>query len=227
MPEPGYLMTPGPTPVPPEVEAAMADPLLYHRGPEFRVVLERVLSRLPEVFRAQGETVLLTSSGSAALESAVSNLVSPGDRVLVVAAGYFGERWGEIARAFGAEVTELHYAWGETPQPEDVAARLAEFEGITAVFCTHAETSTGVVSDIRGIAERAREAGALTIVDAVSSLGALPLEQDAWGIDVVVSGSQKALMTPPGLAFASPSGTALDVARSGGSPRYYLDWERA
>jgi aspartate aminotransferase-like enzyme len=227
MPEPGYLMTPGPTPVPPEVQAAMAEPLVYHRGPEFRSIFERVLSRLPEVFRAQGETVVLTASGSAAMESAVANVVSPGDRVLVVSAGYFGERWGQIARAFGADVTELHYTWGETPRPEDVSGRLAEFEGAKAVFCTHAETSTGVVSDIRGIAERAGEAGALTVVDAVSSLGAIPLEQDAWGIDVVVSGSQKALMTPPGLAFVSPSAAALDAARSARSPRFYLDWERA
>lgn len=205
----------------------MAEPLLYHRGPEFRPVLERVLRRLPEVFRARNEIVLFTASGTAAMESVAANLVSAGDRVLVVSAGYFGERWGQIARGYGAEVVELRYRWGETPRPEDVASRLVEHEGVRLVFCTHAETSTGVVSDVRGIAARARDAGALSIVDAISSLGALPLEQDEWGVDVVVSGSQKALMTPPGLAFASPSDAALEAARGVRSPRFYLDWERA
>jgi aspartate aminotransferase-like enzyme len=227
MPEPGYLMTPGPTPIPPEVERAMAEPVVYHRGPEFRPLLERVLARLPQVFRAAGETVLLTTSGTGALESAVANLVSPGDRVLVVSAGHFGERWSLIARRYRAEVIELRYPWGETPSPEDVGERLAATAGITAVFCTHAETSTGVVSDVRAIAEQARAAGALTVVDAISSLGAIPLEQDAWALDVVVSGSQKALMTPPGLALASPSAAALEAARRASSPRYYLDWEHA
>jgi aspartate aminotransferase-like enzyme len=144
-----------------------------------------------------------------------------------VSAGHFGERWSLIARRYRAEVIELRYPWGETPRPEDVGERLAATAGITAVFCTHAETSTGVVSDVRAIAEQARAAGALTVVDAISSLGAIPLEQDAWALDVVVSGSQKALMTPPGLALASPSAAALEAARLASSPRYYLDWERA
>jgi aspartate aminotransferase-like enzyme len=205
----------------------MAEPLVYHRGPEFRPVLERVLGRLPEVFRSRDATVMLTASGSAAMESAAANLVSSGDRVLVVSAGYFGERWGQILRGYGADVVELRYAWGETPRPADVAEKLAVSDGVTALFCTHAETSTGVVSDVGAIAACASAAGCLSVVDAISSLGAIPLEQDAWGIDVVVSGSQKALMTPPGLAFASPSAAALEASRSATSPRFYLDWERA
>jgi aspartate aminotransferase-like enzyme len=160
------------------------------------------------------------------MESAVANLVSPGDRVLVVSAGYFGERWGQIASRYGADVVHLPYAWGETPEPADVAARLRE-SGAGVVFCTHSETSTGVVADVRAVAEQARAAGALTVVDAISSLGALPLEQSEWGLDVVVSGSQKALMTPPGLAIASPSQAALERARKATSPRFYLDWARA
>jgi aspartate aminotransferase-like enzyme len=226
MPQPGYLMTPGPTPIPPEVEEAMSRAIVYHRGPEFRAVLERVLPRLSELFRTPRSVALFTSSGTGAMESAVANLVSPGDRVLVVSAGNFGDRWIQIARRYGADVLELRYAWGETPNPDDVAARLAEAGGATAVFCTHCETSTGVVSDVRAIAERARAAGSLSVVDAISALGALPLEQAEWGIDVVVSGSQKALMTPPGLALASPSAAAMEAARRASAPRYYLDWDR-
>ena len=226
MPEKGYLMTPGPTPIPPEVEAAMAQPIAYHRGPEFQALLGRVLPRLKEVFRTESEVALLTASGSAAMESAVANLCSPGDRVLVVSAGYFGERWAQIAGRYGCDVVHLRYAWGDVPDAGDVAARLAETGGARVVYCTQGETSTGVVADVKAIAERAGAAGALCVVDAVSCLGAVPLESDVWGIDVVVSGSQKALMTPPGLAFASVSPAALAAARSATSPRFYLDWER-
>jgi aspartate aminotransferase-like enzyme len=223
---PGYLMTPGPTPIPPEVEAAMARPIVYHRGPEFRAVLGRVLQRLEEVCRTKSPVALLTTSGTGAMESAVANLVSPGDRVLVVSAGYFGERFGQIAATYGAQVEALRYAWGETPNPDDVTSRLAQMGGAKAVFCTHCETSTGVVADVREIAARARVSGALAVVDAVSALGALPLEMDEWGIDVVVSGSQKALMTPPGLGLAAISDAARAAAATATSPRFYLDWER-
>jgi aspartate aminotransferase-like enzyme len=226
MPDKGYLMTPGPTPVPPEVEAAIAKPIVYHRGAEFRALLDRVLPRLRDVFRTANDVAIFTASGTAAMESAVANLCSPGDRVLVVSAGNFGERWAKIAGSFACDVVPLRYRWGETPDPADVGARLAEIGGAKVVYCTHSETSTGVVSDVRGIAAEARAAGALTVVDAISSLGALPLEQDAWGIDVVVSGSQKALMTPPGLAFASVSTDALGASQEATSPRFYLDWAR-
>ena len=222
----GHLMTPGPTPIPPAVAAAMAEPILYHRGPEFRDVLARVLPRLSEVFRTRSPVVLLTASGTGAMESAVANLCSPGERVLVVSAGHFGERWVQIARRYGCDVVELAYEWGEVPDAADVQARLAE-SGAGLVFCTYCDTSTGVVADVQGIATRVKAGGALCVVDAISALGALPLETDEWGIDAVVSGSQKALMTPPGLAFAAASDAALERARASTSPRYYLDWERA
>jgi aspartate aminotransferase-like enzyme len=186
-----------------------------------------VLARLPEVFRTQARIVLLTGSGTSAMESAVANLCTPGERALVVSAGNFGERFGQVAARFGFAVDHLRYAWGETPRAEDVRARLGEIGGARAVFCTHCETSTGVVADVEAIAAAAREAGALSVVDAISSLAAVPLEQDAWGIDVVVSGSQKGLMTPPGLAFVSPSGAALAAAAGATAPRFTLDWERA
>jgi serine---pyruvate transaminase len=203
----------------------MAEPIVYHRGPEFQPILRRVLDRLPAVFRTSGEVVMHTASGSGAMESAVANLVSPGDRVFVPSAGYFGERWVQILERYGADVVHARYAWGETPDPEQISSALAD-AGAELVYCTHCETSTGVVADVAAIAEEARAAGALCVVDAVSSLGAVPLEQSAWGIDVVVSGSQKALMTPPGLAFASVAESALARSATATGPRFYLDWER-
>jgi serine---pyruvate transaminase len=221
-----YLMTPGPTPVPPEVLAAMAQPVTHHRGPDFRVVYERCLGRLREVCRTASDVLLLTASGTAAMESAVANLCSPGDRVVVVSAGYFGERWSAIARAYGCAVEELRYAWGEIPSADDLAARLGELGGAHVVYLTHSETSTGVVADVQALAAVAKEAGALVAVDAISSLGALPLETDAWGLDAVASGSQKALMTPPGLALVAVSDAALQASARATSPRFYVDWER-
>jgi serine---pyruvate transaminase len=216
-------MTPGPTPVPPAVLAAMAEPIVHHRSPDFRVVLERVLGRLRDVFRTENDVLMFTASGTAAMESAVANLVDPGDQVTVVSAGYFGERWQALARAYGAEVDVVEYEWGDVPSPDDLALRLRD-RAAKVVFLTHSETSTGVVVDVRALAAAAKDAGALVAVDAVSSLGAVPLETDAWGIDVVCSGSQKALMTPPGLAFVSVSAEAYGAQAD--APRFYLDWER-
>ncbi|MFL5919779.1 MAG: pyridoxal-phosphate-dependent aminotransferase family protein [Gaiellaceae bacterium] len=225
MVEKRYLMTPGPTPAPPEVLAAIAQPVIHHRGPDYRKLYAEVLGRLREIFRTEQEVLLFGGSGSGAMESAAANLLSPGDPVLVVSAGYFGERWAAIAQAYGAEVDHLRYAWGEIPSADDVAARLRE-RGAAIVFFTHSETSTGVVLDPQPFAAAAREAGALSAIDAVSSLGAVPLEMDAWGLDVVASGAQKALMTPPGLAMLSASGAAWERAAGASSPRYYWDWER-
>jgi aspartate aminotransferase-like enzyme len=224
MSEKRHLLTPGPTPVPPEVLAAISQPVVHHRGPDFKPVYERTLVRLREVFRTQRDVLLFGSAGTGAMESAVANLCSPGERVLVVSAGHFGERWQAIASAYGAELETLEYAWGDVPAADDVAARLMELGGAKAVFVTHSETSTGVVCDLQAIAAAVNEHGALSVVDAVSSLGAVPLETDAWHLDVVLSGSQKALMTPPGLAMASVSERAW--AARGDSPRFYFDWER-
>jgi len=167
--------------------------------------------------------LLFTASGTGAFESAVANLVSPGEPHLVVSAGSFGERWAAMVAGFGGEVDPLRYAWGETPEAADVQARLRE-RPAKAVWVVHSETSTGVVADVQAIAAAAKEAGALVVVDAVSSLGAVPCEMDAWGLDVVVSGSQKALMTPPGLGTCAVSEAAF--AARGSAPRFYFDWER-
>jgi len=216
-----YLFTPGPTPVPPEVLAAMAEPIVHHRGPDFRLVYERALARLQEVFRTRSQVLLFAASGTGAMDSAVANLTVPGQRVAVVTAGAFGERWVAICEQYGLEVQRIAYEWGDVPVPEEVGAAVAE-SGARVVFCTHSETSTGVVADVQGL--KAALADATLVVDAISSLGAVPLETDAWGIDVVLSGSQKALMCPPGLAMASVADAlwdSLPPARG-----YYFDWRR-
>jgi aspartate aminotransferase-like enzyme len=225
MPEKRYLVTPGPTPVPPEVLAATAAPMIHHRGPDFRATLTRVLERSAEVFRTENEILLFTSAGTGAMESAVANLCSPGDRVLVVSHGFFGERFAAMAKAYGADLVHLRYAWGETPSADEIGDKLEEVGGAKAVFLTHSETSTGVVSDARAIGERLNGSDAIVVVDAISSLAAVPLETDAWGFDVVVTSSHKALMCPPGLALVSVSPVALEAAQRASSPRYYFDWE--
>jgi len=224
MSEKRHLLTPGPTPVPPEVLAAISQPVVHHRSPDFRPVYERLLARLRDVFRTKSEVLLFGSAGTGAMESTVANLCSPDERVLVVSAGAFGERWRAIASSYGGVVETLEYAWGEIPTADDVTSRLQELGGAKAVFLTHSETSTGVVCDLQALAAAVSQQGALSVVDAVSSLGAVPVETDAWGLDAVVSGSQKALMTPPGLAMVSVSERAW--AARGDSPRFYFDWER-
>jgi serine---pyruvate transaminase len=221
-----YLFTPGPTPVPPQVLASLSEPVLHHRAPDFRIVYERTLQRLQEVHRTSADVLLFTCSGTGAFESAIVNLCSPGDRVLAVSAGQFGERWAGMARGYGCEVEELRFEWGETPTAGELTRRLAELEPVSLVFLVHSETSTGVVCDLQALAAAAKEAGALVVVDAVSSLGAVPLETDDWGLDVVVAGSQKALMTPPGLATVAVSEAAWELAARSTLPRFYLDWDR-
>jgi aspartate aminotransferase-like enzyme len=221
-----YLMTPGPTPVPPQVLAAMALPIVHHRSPDFRPTYRQVLDRLKDVYRTQTEVLLYTASGTAGLESVVANLASPGDRVVAVSAGYFGERWADIARAYGCEVEHIAYEWGETPSADDLAARLAELGGASLVLVTQSETSTGVVCDVPALAAAAKASGALVAVDAISSLGAVPCETDEWRLDSVVSGSQKALMSPPGLMTVSVSDAAWKAREGASSPRFYLDWQK-
>jgi aspartate aminotransferase-like enzyme len=221
-----YLLTPGPTPVPPEVLAALGEPVIHHRSPDFRSLFAETRARLQQVFRTRNEVLVFTASGTGAFESAIANLLSPGEPVLAVSSGNFGERWAKLAAAYGAAVHELRYAWGETPQPEDLERRLRE-TGAEVVFLVHSETSTGVVCDLESLAAVCSEGGALPVVDAISSLGAVPLETDAWELDVVVTGSQKALMTPPGLSFVAVSERAWRRAAAATLPRFYWDWGRA
>ena len=216
-----YLFTPGPTPVPPEVLAVAAEPMVHHRGADFREVYARTLGRLKEVFRTESDVLLFTASGSGAMESAVANLCAPGERVVVVSHGAFGERWVAIGEQHGLDVEAIRYEWGEAPDADEVGAAVRK-SGAEVVLCQQSDTSTGVVADVRAL--KAAVGDATLVVDAISSLGAVPLETDAWGIDVVVSGSQKALMSPPGLAMASVPAHVLGRAKP--SRSFYFDWPR-
>jgi serine---pyruvate transaminase len=221
-----YLMTAGPTPLPPTVSQVMAEPMLYHRAPAFVEVYARVLRRLKVVFQTANDVQLFAASGSGAMESAVANLVRPGEPVLVASCGKFGERWAELGDAYGAQTIHWETEWGRKIDPAELDRTLAENAGVEVVFTTFSETSTGVVNDVRELAEVAHRHGALIAVDAVSAIGAVPLAQDEHGVDVVVSGSQKALMAPPGLGFVSANGAALERAAASPGRRYYFDWER-
>jgi serine---pyruvate transaminase len=221
-----YLMTAGPTPLPPAVSQVMAEPMVYHRSPAFVEVYARVLRRLRDVFQTANEVQVFTSSGTGALESAVANLVRPGEPALVASCGKFGERWFELCEAYGAETIHWETEWGRKIDPAALDERLAANESAELVFTTFSETSTGVVNDIRELTEVAHRHGALIAVDAVSGLGAVPLPQDEWAVDVVVAGSQKALMAPPGLGFTSANEAALERAAANPGRRFYFDWAR-
>lgn len=227
-----YLMTAGPTPLPPAVSQVMAEPVLYHRAPAFAETYARALERLRGVFQTSSPVLSLTASGTGAMESAVANLVVPGEPVAVARCGKFGERWARLCAAYGAELTDIPVEMGEAVTPELLDRGLSGMERPPrVVFTTQSETSTGVVNDVRGLTEVTHRHGAVIAVDAVSGLGAVDLPQDEWEVDVVVSGSQKSLMCPPGLAFASANERALALAaesgRDGaGGGRFYFDWGR-
>ena len=223
MERPEILMTPGPTPVPPEVLQAQGSPLVYHRGPGYGRLLREVTTGLKAMLKTEGDVLVFTASGTGGLESSVSNLFSPGDRVVVPVAGYFGDRFARIAEAFHLDVRRVEYGWGKAAVPEDIAAAIAEAP-TKGVLAQHSETSTGVVHDIEAIGRVTRDAGALFVVDVISSVGAVPFGGDAWGVDVAVGGSQKALGATPGLSFVSVSDAAWAASREATSPRFYFDW---
>lgn len=217
------LMAPGPTPVPPEVLLAQGSPLVYHRGPGYGDLLREVTEGLQEILRTRSDVLVLTSSGTGGLESAVANLLSPGDRVVVPVAGFFGERFAKIASAFGANVRRIDYEWGRVIQAGDVRAAVDETP-TKAVLMQHSETSTGVVHDVEAVGDALKGSGALFAVDVVSSLGAVPYDGDGWGVDVAIGGSQKAFSATPGVAFVSVSEAAWQASRVAANPRFYFDW---
>jgi serine---pyruvate transaminase len=222
-----YLMTAGPTPLPPRVSQVMAEPIRYHRAPAFVEVYARVLERLPQVFQTQNQVLCFAASGTGAMESAVSNLLAPGDPAVVASCGKFGQRWAQLCDAYGAETGHLEVEWGRRVEPEELDEFIAARDRAPkAVYVTQSETSTGVLNDVRALNEVATKHGAILCVDAVSGLGAANLPQDEWGVDVVVSGSQKSLMCPPGLAFASVSDRAMELAAEKPGGRFYLDWAK-
>ncbi len=219
-----YLMTAGPTPLPPAVSQVMAEPILYHRSPAFVEVYARCLERLRIPFQTANDVLCFASSGTGAMESAVANLIRPGDAVLVASCGKFGERWAELCDAYGAATVHHDAGWGSRVEPEDLDRLLDRNPGVEVVLTTLSESSTGVVNDVRVLTDVAHAHGALIAVDAVSGLGAVPIPQDEWGVDLVVAGSQKALMCPPGLGFASVSERAMERAAAQPGRRYYFDW---
>lgn len=218
-----YLMIPGPTPVPPPVVAAMSKPIIGHRSAEFAALIGRVKEKLQKVFQTKNEVFVLASSGTGALETAVANTVNPGDKVLVLNTGKFGERFGELGRKYGADVDEIHFTWGYDVDLKVVEQKLQADPNIKAVFATHNETSTAVVNDIEGLGRLTANHQALLVVDAVSSMGGMDIKTDEWQVDIMVSGSQKAMMLPPGLAFISVSDKAWQVIENNQSPHYYFD----
>jgi aspartate aminotransferase-like enzyme len=221
-----YIMTAGPTPLPPAVSQVMAEPILYHRAPAFIEVYARCLENLRVPFQTSNDVLAFAASGSGAMESAVFNLARPGEPAVVASCGKFGERWKELTDALGAETIHHDAGWGSKVEPADLDALLAAHPGVEVVFTTLSETSTGVVNDVEQLTRVAHRHGAMIVVDAVSGLGAVPVPQDEWGVDVVVSGSQKALMCPPGLGFAAVTEAALERAAAAPGGRYYFDWTK-
>jgi len=222
-----YLLTPGPTPLPPQVLESMARPIIHHRTPQFQAILKEASVGLKEVFQTSNDVFIISSSGTGAMEAAVMNLLSCGDTALVIQGGKFGERWTEISKAYGINCEIIDVEWGKAVDPEEINKRLKANPKIKAVFTTLCETSTGVDNDIEKIAGITKAAHAVLVVDAISGLGAIDLKTDAWGVDVVVSGSQKGLMLPPGLGFISLSPKAWKLVEACKSTRYYLDLRKA
>ena len=217
------LMAPGPTPVPSEVLLAMAQPILHHRTPEYEAIFVEVRAGLKRLVQTAQDVIPLACSGTGAMEAALVSTLSAGDTVAVVNAGKFGERWLELCAAFGLNVIELKAPFGETVAPERVAEALKTTPAIKAVLVQHSETSTGVLHDVRGYAAVTQKSPAILVVDAVSSLGIADLAMDAWGVDVVVAGSQKGLMLPPGLGFCALSERAWAMNKTSKLPKYYFD----
>ncbi|MFA5096201.1 MAG: alanine--glyoxylate aminotransferase family protein [Candidatus Omnitrophota bacterium] len=222
-----YLLTPGPTPLPPQVMEAMARPIIHHRTPQFQVFLKEAEEGLKYIFQTANDVFILASSGTGAMEAAVINTLSPGDSALVVQGGKFGERWTEICRAYGINAETIDVEWGKAVNPLEIEKKLKADPKIKAVFTTQCETSTGAANDISAIGKVVKGTSAILVVDAISSLGALDLKTDEWACDIVVSGSQKGLMLPPGLGFISVSPKAAKLIESTKSPRYYFDLRKA
>ncbi len=222
-----YLLTPGPTPLPPEVCEAMSRPIIHHRTPQFQRVLKEAAEGLKYVYQTKGDVFILASSGTGAMEAGVVNLLSGGDTAVTIQGGKFGERWTEICKSYNINTEIINVGWGKAVEPSEIEKRLKANPKIKAVFATLCETSTGVVNDIAAIGKVIKDTNAVFVVDAISGLGAIDLEADAWFCDVVVSGSQKGLMLPPGLGFISVSQKAWKLIESSKCPKYYFDLKAA
>ncbi|MBN1938897.1 MAG: alanine--glyoxylate aminotransferase family protein [Candidatus Aminicenantes bacterium] len=222
-----YLLSPGPTPVPPSVLAAAAEPIIHHRTEEFSGIFMEVTEGLKTIFGTREDVYILTASGTGAMEAAVANLCSPGDRVLTINAGKFGERWSRICRAYGVAARDIVLDWGKVLPKESLEAELEAVPDVKAVFATLSETSAGQVFDIKGFGEVVARTQAVLVVDGISGLGAAPCPMDEWNIDVLIAGSQKSLMIPPGLSFIAASPKAWAFIESSKCPKFYFDLKKA
>src|SRR5947209_192100 len=220
------LRIPGPTPVPAEILAAMAQPMINHRGPEFAAIMRRVTPRLQYFFQTASPVLTYPASGTGGQEAAIANLFSPGDHVVAITIGAFGNRFAKIAERYGLQVTRIEFPWGQAADPATVEARLKTLSPYRGVLMTHNETSTGVMNDVERLTSLIRRLNPDTLiaVDAVSSLGCVPLEMDPWDIDVVFTGSQKGWMTPPGVMMIAAGPRAWEANKTAKLPRFYFDW---
>ena len=219
-----YLLAPGPTPIPPEILQVMAQPIIHHRTPEYEALFADVRRDLRRLFQCKNEVLMFAASGTGAMEGAVVNTLSPGDQVVVVRGGKFGERWAEMCEAYGVRVRSVDVPYGKSVNPAAVGETLKSAPAARAVFATHSETSTGAMHDVQSLAAIVRETPAILIVDAITSLGVMDLPMDTWGVDIVVAGSQKALMLPPGLAFAALSDKAWALVPTARLPKFYFNF---
>jgi aspartate aminotransferase-like enzyme len=221
-----YLLAPGPTPVPPEALLAMAMPIIHHRAPDFLPILDSAKKGLQWLYQTKNDVLILCSTGTGGMEGSVTNFLSPGDDVLVVNGGKFGERWTKICQAYGMKVEELIVEWGYAVKAEQVEAALKKNPRIKAVFVQANETSTGVYHDVKSVATVVKKTDALFVVDAISALVAHDIKADEWGIDVMIGGSQKGVMLPPGLAFVSVSDKAWKMADTAKTPKFYFNFKK-
>jgi len=217
------LLSPGPTQVPPSICEVLSRPIIHHRTPQFQNFLREAVEGLKYVFQTKNDVYILASSGTGGMEAAVCNLVSPGDKVITVEGGKFGERWTELCKAFGAQVNVVEVPWGKAVEAHQIQELLKADPSIKAVFVTLTETSTGVTTNIEELGKVLKDSSAVLVVDAVSGLGVTDLQTDNWGVDVAVSASHKGLMLPPGLGFISVSPKAFKLMEECKSPRYYFD----
>jgi aspartate aminotransferase-like enzyme len=221
-----YLLAPGPTPVPPEALLAMAMPIIHHRAPDFTPVLDSAKKGLQWLYQTKNDVLILCSTGTGGMVGSVNNFLNPGDEVITVNGGKFGERWTKICQAYGMKVTEIVVEWGHAVKPEQVEEALKKNTRIKAVFVQATETSTGVNHDIKTLAGIVKKTDALFVVDAISALVAHDIKTDEWGIDVMIGGSQKGLMLPPGLAFVSVSDKAWKMADAAKTPKFYFNFKK-
>ncbi len=222
-----YLLAPGPTAIPPEILLAMAEPILHHRNPLFEAVVAEVRENLKWLFGTKNEVLIFASSGTGAMEGAVTNMLSPGDKAICVKSGKFGERWANICKAYGVQPLNIDIPWGDILEPAEVEKVLKANPDVKAIYATTTETSTGARFPIQEIAAIVRNyPNSIMVLDAITGLGVFEILQDDWGIDVLVSGSQKALMLPPGLAFAGVSDKAWEFNKTSTLPKFYFNWAK-